>query len=451
MNFKALMKTRWIDLLKRSASDWMEDKALRLSAALAYYSIFSIAPLLVITIGIAGLVLGEEAVRGQLYGELKEYLGAQSAEAIQSMVQSASKPAHGMWATVVGTATILIGASGVFGQLKDALNTIWEVEIKPGAGFVSFLRTKLLNFGMVLVIGFLLLVSLLLSTAIAGLNHTLEGFIPLPAIVWTVISFIISLAIVTTLFALIFKMLPDAQIEWRDVWIGAVLTALLFEIGKTGLSWYLGRESTSTAYGAAGSVVLLLLWVYYTSCILFFGAEFTQVYAQAGGRVIKPAANAIRTTTESRAQQGLPDERPEPVHSHPIPERSMEPAARGLPSHSFFAPVLKYLEARGLLLSIETREALQNVIKLGLWLAVAVVALFAGWLLLVTALVGWLSSSLGWWWVTAAGVTGGAHLVVVTIACVLMRIRLKGSHWFAATLNELKNDRAWLQKNPTRS
>ena len=129
----------------------------------------------------------------------------------------------------------------------------------------------------------------------------------------------------------------------------------------------------------------------------------------------------------------------------------MEPAARGLPSHSFFAPVLKYLEARGLLLSIETREALQNVIKLGLWLAVAVVALFAGWLLLVTALVGWLSSSLGWWWVTAAGVTGGAHLVVVTIACVLMRIRLKGSHWFAATLNELKNDRAWLQKNPTRS
>ncbi|RYD76898.1 MAG: YihY/virulence factor BrkB family protein, partial [Verrucomicrobiaceae bacterium] len=264
MNLDAIVTNRWINMIRRAFADWMEDKALRLSAALAYYSIFSIAPLLVITIGIAGLVFDHEAVSGQLYGDLRGYVGAQSAEALQSMVESASKPAQSTVAAVVGFVTMLFGASGVFGQLKDALNTIWEVEPKPGTGVMSFIREKILNFGMVLVIGFLLLVSLGMSAGIAGLNHRLGELLSLPTFVWGVIAFLISLGIVSTLFAMIFKVMPDVKVGWRDVWIGAVITAVLFEIGKTGLAWYLGREGTASAYGAAGSVVLLLLWVYYT-------------------------------------------------------------------------------------------------------------------------------------------------------------------------------------------
>ncbi|RYD73074.1 MAG: YihY/virulence factor BrkB family protein, partial [Verrucomicrobiaceae bacterium] len=209
MNIDVIVKSRWIDMVRRAFADWMEDKALRLSAALAYYSIFSIAPLLVITIGIAGLVFDYEAVSGQLYGELRNYVGAQSAEALQSMVQSASKPAQSTWAAIIGFVTLLFGASGVFGQLKDALNTIWEVEPKPGTGFMSFLREKILNFGMVLVIGFLLLISLTLSAGIAGLNQRLDQFLNLPAVVWGVIAFVISLGIVATLFAMIFKLMPS--------------------------------------------------------------------------------------------------------------------------------------------------------------------------------------------------------------------------------------------------
>ncbi|RYD24177.1 MAG: YihY/virulence factor BrkB family protein [Verrucomicrobiaceae bacterium] len=319
MNLDVIVKNRWVDILRRSFADWMEDKALRLSAALAYYSIFSIAPLLVIAIGIAGLAFDREAVSGQLYGELRNYVGAQSAEALQSMVQSASKPAQSTLAAVIGFVTLLFGASGVFGQLKDALNTIWEVEPKPGTGFMSFLREKILNFGMVLVIGFLLLVSLALSAAIAGLNHRLDELLNLPAFVWAAIAFVISLSIVATLFAMIFKVMPDVKVGWRDVWIGAIITAVLFEIGKTGLSWYLGREGTASAYGAAGSVILLLLWVYYTSCILLFGAEFTQVYADANGRFIAPADRAQPVSGEERAQQGLGSGNSTPQEAGTIP------------------------------------------------------------------------------------------------------------------------------------
>lgn len=447
MNFKPLTESRWIALLSRSFDDWVNDNALRLSAALAYYSIFSIAPLLVIAIGLAGMFFGHEAVSGQLYDDLKGYVGAQSAEALQSMVQSASRPAQGMWATALGFLTLMVGASGVFGQLKDALNTIWEVRSKPGKGVMAFLREKLLNFGMVLVIGFLLLVSLVLSTAIAGLNEYFESVFTLPVFVWSTVTFVISLGIVTTLFAMIFKVLPDAKVGWRDVWMGALITGLLFEVGKTGLAWYLGRESTASAYGAAGSVVLLLLWVYYTSCILFFGAEFTQVYAQDGGRVIAPAANAEQITTADRVRQGMAPA-PQPVRgkADPLPERDTRP--------SFFqrlmAPFLKYLEGRGTLLAIEAREALQQVIMLLVCLAVAVVAIFSGWLLLVTALVGWLTTYLGWSWVMAAGVTGGGHILAAAAVGLVIWMRLTRSSWFADTLKELKKDRTWLLTKTTK-
>ncbi len=449
MNFRAIMENRWLSLLKRALSGWMDDKALRLSAALAYYSIFSIAPLLVITIGIAGLVMGREAVSGQLYGELKGYVGPQSAEAIQSMVESASKPSQGVMATVTGFVMLLLGASGVFGQLKDALNTIWGVKPKPGRGALAMVRGKFMNFGMVLVIGFLLLVSLLLSTAIAGLNQRLESALPFPAFVGAAAAFVISLGLVTILFAMIFKVLPDAQIRWRHVWFGALITALLFEIGKTGLSWYLGREGAASAYGAAGAVVLLLLWVYYTSCILFFGAEFTQVYADADDCVTEPAAHAERVTTADRAQQGLPAAAPAAGSAPTAPAASHDNDAP--PWHPVLAPILKYFEGRGLLLGIEAREALQHVISLGIWLAVAVVAIFAGWLLLATTLVGALTHWLGWSWLKAAGVTGGLHLLIAVAAGLLMWRRLTTARWFAESINEFNKDRTWLKTRTTKN
>ena len=305
MNLRAITGDRVFKLLKETSDAWMEDNALRLSAALAYYSIFSIAPLLVISISIAGLVLGEDAVRGQLTEQLQGTIGRQAAEAVQTMVQSASKRSDGWLGASVGFATLMLGASGVFGQLKDALNTIWGVKARGGAGVGGFLRARLLNFGMVLVIGFLLLTSLLLTTAFAALSGYFEKLVGVPVFFGVLVGLGVSISLDTVLFAFIFKVLPDAQIEWRHVWTGAAVTALLFELGKFGLGIYLGRESTASSFGAAGSVVLLLLWVYYASAILMFGAEFTRACARATGYEIKPVAGAEPVTAEARAQQGL--------------------------------------------------------------------------------------------------------------------------------------------------
>jgi membrane protein len=451
MNFKAIMKFRWLGLLKRTFRGWMDDNAPRLSAALAYYSIFSIAPLLVITIGLLGMVFGEQAVSGQLYGQLRSYVGPQSAVAIESMVRSASKPTQGVVASGIGLLLLLLGASKVFGELKDALNTIWNVKSKPGGGIREVVRGQFLNFGMVLVIGFLLLVSLALSTAIAALNQHLEGVLPLPALVWAALAFVISLGLVTTLFALIFKVLPDAQIRWRHVWFGALITALLFEVGKTGLSWYLGREGAASAYGAAGSVVLLLLWVYYTSCILFFGAEFTQVYAIAAGPVTEPAVGALPPSAAQWTSRELGSAEHPPMRDDPPAAGAMgKPAPAAFP-HRLVAPMLKYLQGRGLLLTIEAREALQQVVGLGVWLAIAVVAVFAGWLLLATALVGVLTRYLGWPWVSATAVAGAAHILIALAAGLGMWKRLSAARWFANSLNELKKDRAWLTTGTTKN
>ena len=298
--------SRVFKLLKTTAQEWYKDKALRLSAAMAYYSIFSIAPLLVIALSMAGLVFGPDAVRGHLDEQLEAVMSPQAAESLQSMVKSASKPSDSILNAILGFGILLVGASGVFAQLKDALNTIWEVKEKPGSGGVmTFLRQRLLNFGMVLVIGFLLLTSLVLTTALAAVNGYFDRIFALPPAVWGVAAFLVSFSIVTLLFAFIFKVLPDAQIKWRHVWIGATVTAALFEVGKFALSWYLGRESTSSSFGAAGAVVLLLLWVYYASCILFFGAEFTQVYAREDGQYVAPAENAQPVSAAQRAEEGI--------------------------------------------------------------------------------------------------------------------------------------------------
>jgi membrane protein len=320
VNRKLLNGRFVLGLLKDTFNDWLEDGALRLSAALAYYSIFSIAPLLVICLGIVGWVggmLGPDTIDKYVYGELGHMVGAKSADVIKSMVVSASKPGAGKMATIIGFAVLLFGASGVFGQLKDALNTIWEVKTKSGLGIKGFIRQRVLSFGMVLVIGFLLLVSLVLSTLIAGFTKMVATVVPFPWL-FAPLGILLSVAVISVLFALIFKVLPDATVEWRHVWVGAIVTAILFEIGKFFLGMYLGREGASSSYGAAGAVVLVLLWVYYGSCIIFFGAEFTQVYAKAMGEEIRPNEFAEPVTSEMRAQQGLPpSKREQPPYRPP--------------------------------------------------------------------------------------------------------------------------------------
>ena len=276
MNLQAIAGHRVFKLLKETFDAWMEDNALRLSA------------------------------------QLQGYIGAPAAEAVQGMVKSASKPSDGWLGAGIGFITLMLGPSGVFGQLKDALNTIWEIKAKGGAGVRGFLRARLPNFGMVLVIGFLLLTSLLLTTAFAALSGYFEKLLGVPSWVGVLVGIVVSFALVTVLFAFIFKVLPDAQIEWRNVWTGAVVTALLFELGKFGLGIYLGRESTASSFGAAGSVVLLLLWVYYASCLLLFGAEFTQVYARATGHDIQPMSGAV--SVKAQADAAIPADQLLPKH-----------------------------------------------------------------------------------------------------------------------------------------
>ena len=280
-------------ILKKAGSDWMEDQAPTLGAALAYYTVFSLAPLLIIAIAIAGLVFGQEAAQGQIFEQLRGLLGEASAKAMQDMVQNANaKPATGVVATLIGVVTLLFGASGVFGQLQTSLNAIWDVEPKPGRGILGLVRDRILSFGFILVVGFLLLVSLLLTAAVAVVAQWF-GMRPAMEALAQILNFVLSLAVITLLFAMIFKFLPDAKIAWHDVWIGAFITALLFTVGKFALGLYLGKSGVGSSYGAAGSLIVLLLWVYYSSQILFFGAEFTQVYANRFGSHVAPADNAV--------------------------------------------------------------------------------------------------------------------------------------------------------------
>lgn len=283
-----------LSLVKETFKDFMTDKAMRLSAALAYYSVFSLAPLLIIAISIAGAIYGEDAARGAIEVELTESIGKKAAATVQDMVSSAYKDGSSWIMTLVGIVILLITASGVFAQLKDALNTVWDIETKPGRGIIGFIIDRLLSLSMVLVIGFLLLISLIASTASAAAIKFIGNALPVPHFIIQGGTFIVSIVLVTLLFAMIFKILPDAEIQWGDVWKGAFLTAVLFAIGKMVLGIYLGREGAASPYGAAGALILLLSWVYFSANILLLGAEFTQVYARRRGRRIEPTENALR-------------------------------------------------------------------------------------------------------------------------------------------------------------
>lgn len=287
---------RFWALIKTAGLDWVDDKAPRLSAALAYYTIFSLAPLLIIILAIIGAVWGGQSggAQAQIVVEIQGLIGSEGAQAIEEMLNNASRPGSGGGlATMLGVLALIFGATGVFVQLQDALNQIWEVERKPGAGIKGFILSRLLSFGIVIGIGFLLLVSLVITAAVSALDQLLTGVTPLFQAVMQLVNSIISIGVITVLFAMIYKYLPDVTISWRDVWVGAFTTAVLFTIGKYGIGLYLGNSSAASTYGAAGSLVVLLLWIYYSAMILFFGAEVTQVYGRQYGSIIKPDENAV--------------------------------------------------------------------------------------------------------------------------------------------------------------
>jgi membrane protein len=321
-----------IPLLKDAALDWVDDGAMRLSSSLAYYAIFSLAPLLVIVISMAGLVFGEDAARGQLSQEISNLAGARAGEAIQAAVQSsAAQKSTGLVATVLSTALLLFGASTVFAELKDALNAIWGVVVKPGRPFFTLLHDRFFSFSIVLAIGFLLLVSLIISVLLAALGLYMSGRFQFPPAVWQAWDFVISFAVVSGLFAMIFKLLPNVRLGWRDVWLGAVATSLLFTLGKFVIGYYLATSSVASSFGAAGSVVIVLAWIYYSACILFFGAEITKGYARRFGSGIVPNSRAVLIDDLLRARLGITTSTIEAASTPPSvpPEPAPTPLAPG--------------------------------------------------------------------------------------------------------------------------
>jgi membrane protein len=304
---------KYFGILKQTVSEFSGDKVPRLGAALAYYTIFSLAPLLLIVIAISGLVFGHDAAQGKIFGQLRGALGPTTAAAMQEMVKNAAKPKTGTIATILGVVTLLLGASGVFGQLKDALNTIWDVKPKEGRGIMGMVKDRFFSFAMVFGLGFLLLVSLIIDTAIGAMGKYAGSHLPGGEALWHIVELAFSFVVITVLMAGIFRLLPDLKIEWRDVWLGAALTSILFVLGKFALGIYFAKSAVGSSFGAAGSLVLVLLWVYYSAQILLFGAEFTQVYARAHGS-LKAEADAKRTVTEKEDQTPAPAAKPVVVY-----------------------------------------------------------------------------------------------------------------------------------------
>ena len=283
-------------LLKQTFSEWLEDKVPQLGAALAYYTVFSLAPLVLLLLAIIGFVFHNDPAGAwrKVTEQMSYFLDQSAIDVVENIAQKASQPNKGLLATIIGILLALFGASGVFGQLQNALNTIWGVKAKPGAGIGGFIRSRFLSFAMVAGVCFLLLVSLVFESVLKSFSQYVQAMFPGGIVIALVVYSIFDLAVVVLLFALIFKFLPDVKIQWRDVWIGAVMTAIFFAIGKWALGLYLGSGTAASAYGAASSLITLLLWIYYSSQILLFGAEFTQVYASRAGRAFVPDKYAVR-------------------------------------------------------------------------------------------------------------------------------------------------------------
>jgi membrane protein len=276
-----------VDLIRDTAQGYGQDKGSMLAASLAYYTMFSLAPLIVLTVALVSLFVGEQAVKGELVAQIEGVVGLEAAVVIQSIIENASQTTSGVTATIISTALLILGASGVFTQLKRAINSMWGIAQPSNRGILFMVKTRTLAFSMVIGVGILLMVSLVISTILGILNQWLSESAPILALVLPWVDFLVSFTIMTGCFALIFKFLPDAEVSWQDVGLGAVVTAVLFSLGEYLITWYLGRWSGGAAYGAAGSLILLLFWIYLSAQILLFGAEFTQIYANKyGSRLI---------------------------------------------------------------------------------------------------------------------------------------------------------------------
>jgi len=281
-------------ILKKTFNGFIEDRALKLSAALSYYTIFSLAPLLLLMISLAGVFFGRDAIQGHVFGEINGLIGNEAAAQIQDIIKNMELSGKTTMAVVIGAVTLIIGATSVFGEIQDSINIIWKVKAKPKRGWVKLLKDRLLSSSLIVGLGFLLIVSLMVNGALVALNDLIKRFFPeITVLLFHAINIVISFGVITILFGVIFKVLPDAKIAWKDVRMGAFFTACLFMLGRFLIGIYIETTSAGSAYGAAGSLIVILVWVYYTAAILYFGAEFTRVYAEHIGARIEPAEYAV--------------------------------------------------------------------------------------------------------------------------------------------------------------
>ena len=313
------LRTFW-RVLRGAAAEWSEDKVSRMAAALAFYTVFSLTPLALIAVAVAGLFFTREAAIDELLDQMKFLVGPSGADALRLLIDNAPERGESRVASVLGIGMVIFLATSVFAELKESLNTIWEVQTKRGLSIISTLRTQLLSFAMVLVVGFLLLVSLVASAVLSAAGRYVSGLLPVGWI--GAAHFAVSLVAVTVLFALIYKVLPDVYVHWRDVWMGAVFTAVLFVVGKSLFGIYLGHSTVGSSFGAAGSLVIVVLWTYYSAQILLFGAEMTQVHARIRGEAVVPTERAAEMTEHQRVQQGMP-------RTESVPTAEDEPQASG--------------------------------------------------------------------------------------------------------------------------
>src|SRR5512134_1970106 len=311
------MSKRWVgawELLKETYAEWRRDKAMRFGAALSFYTVFSLPPLLFLVVSIAGAVYGEEAARGHFVGQVEGVIGKRGAEAIQAILQHTGDETKSIIATIIGVFVLIIGATAVFVELQDSLNAIWELREKRGRTYRSLLRTRVLSFAIVVGIGFFLVVFLVLSALVAALGGLLRNFWFVPTHVVYILhalNFLVSFGVVTVMFAMIYKVLPHAKIAWKDVWLGAAATAFLFTIGKLFVGLYLGGSGVVSAYRATGSLIILIVWIYFSAQIFFFGAEFTQVYARRRGRTIEPSEHAERISNSAPERRESAERNPD--------------------------------------------------------------------------------------------------------------------------------------------
>ena len=297
-------QTGFFEILKQSGKDFLDDDCMDSAAALSYYTIFSLPALLVLLLTLISAVMNPSDVKGGIEGQLQSLMGPTAGEQIRTIIQQAQqKPHGGFLPTILGIVGLLLGATGALGQLQKTLNRTWDVEPDPNqGGLKSFLTKRVFSLGMILVLAFFLLVSLVISTALTGIGSRMGGFLPsgVSAPMLEVLNLIVTMGVITLLFAALFKVMPDAKISWRSVWVGAAVTAVLFVLGKFLIGFYLGKSNPGQAYGAAGSLAVLLLWVYYSALILLFGAEFTETWAERRGEGIEPEPGAVRVRREKQ-------------------------------------------------------------------------------------------------------------------------------------------------------